>query len=357
MEGGKIGSRLFIAPRGLTHRVDDKGGGYDYDTPNDKDGIPDRFRAGGNLRGRHEAQHEGQQRTRKAEGGKEPHQSVALTEAEGTRGRFELVAQHNGGREHQHIHNQIQQYGELRENLVEGLHRGHHDKEQCKAAHDDTLHEEDVALHARLVRALKEGGQVARLTHGKDTARRTCHPGQYTGQNTQHQADGNHRLGPREVDVVEVAVESDEQRLGEVDFVGRNNEAQREGPQHENRDGHQGSDDDGLGVVARGVFDLHDVDTHHLHTGIEEEDAAGQHQVVEVFEVGEEAGREVHLVFAARGQVDNAEQDEQSRRNDGANHTAPLRDFTHPRKTLQGDKRGDPVDGHDNHEREYLVRG
>ena len=99
------------------------------------------------------------------------------------------------------------------------------------------------------------------------------------------------------------------------------------------------------------------MDAHHLHAGVEEEDAACQHEVVELAQVGEESLREVHVVVASRGDVDDAEQDEQSGGDDRADHAAPLADLADPAEPLERDEGGDPVDGQHHDEREDLVRG
>ena len=151
------------------------------------------------------------------------------------------------------------------------------------------------------------------LAHGEDTLRGACHPGQHAGQHAEHQGDGDDRSGPRDVEVVEIVVESDQQRLREADVLGGDDESQREGAQHEDADRDERTDDDGLGVVARRILHVHHVNAHHLHTRIEEEDAAGQHEVVEFRQVGEEALRHVHMVVPAGRDVDDAEDDQQSR--------------------------------------------
>ena len=156
--------------------------------------------------------------------------------------------------------------------------------------------------------------------------------------------------------VLEVVVETDQQRLRQADVLGRNDEAQREGAQHEDADRDERTDDDGFRVVFRRIVHVHHVNTHHLHTRVEEEDTAGQHQVVELRQVGEETLRHVHLVVTARGDVDDAQQNEQSGGYDRADHTAPFADFPDPAQTFERDEGGQPVDGQHHHQREDLVR-
>ena len=51
------------------------------------------------------------------------------------------------------------------------------------------------------------------------------------------------------------------------------------------------------------------MNTHHLHTGVEEEDATCQHEVVEVREVGEEALIHVEVVLTTHNKVGDGEDD------------------------------------------------
>ena len=156
---------------------------------------------------------------------------------------------------------------------------------------------------------------------------------------------------------MEIVVEAHQQRLREADVLGRDDEAQRESTQHEDADRYERTDDDGLGVVPRRVLHVHDVYTHHLHTRIEQEDTAGQHQVVEFRQVGEETLRHVHVVVSAGRNVDDAQQDQQASGNDRTDHTAPFADLADPSQALERDEGGDPVDCQHHAEREDLVRG
>ena len=108
--------------------------------------------------------------------------------------------------------------------------------------------------------------------------------------------------------------------------------------------------------VFRRIVHVHHVNTHHLHTGIEEEDAAGQYQVVEIRQVGEETLRHIHIVMASGRNVNDAQKDEQTCRYDRADHTSPFADFADPVHTFQGNERSDPVDGQYDYQGEYLVR-
>ena len=51
--------------------------------------------------------------------------------------------------------------------------------------------------------------------------------------------------------------------------------------------------------VYKRQFHVFYMDTAHFHTGIEQEDAGSQYQVVEVAEVGEEVAVKVHLALSA----------------------------------------------------------
>lgn len=58
------------------------------------------------------------------------------------------------------------------------------------------------------------------------------------------------------------------------------------------------------------------MDTAHFHTGIEQEDAGSQYQVVEVAEVGEEVAVKVHLALSAGSKVNHRQHHQQAGRND-----------------------------------------
>ena len=209
MERGEVGRGLGVFPRRLAHGVDDERGAHDHHAADDQHREPDGVAAGRNLTGRHEAQDEGQQCAAETEASEEPHQAVLFAQAERTGRALHLVAQDDGGREHQHVHDQVQQHGQLREDLVERLHRGHHDEQQRQQRHDAALDQQDVLLYAVLVGLLEERGQVTGLAHGEDTLRGTRHPRQHACQHAEHQGDGDDRAGPRNVEVVEVVVEPD----------------------------------------------------------------------------------------------------------------------------------------------------
>ena len=231
----------------------------------------------------------------------------------------------------------------MREDLVERLYRRHHDEQQRQQCYHAALNEQDIALYAVLVALLEERRQVTGSAHGENTFRRTRYPGQYACQYAEHQGDGDNRRSPRDAQIMEVVVEADQQRLGQVDVFGRNDEAQRERAQHEDQHGHQRADDDGFRIVARRILHVHHVNTHHLHTGIEEEDAAGQYQVVEIRQVGEEALRHIHVVMAAGRNVNDAQKNEQTCRYDRTDHTSPFADFADPVHAFQRNECCDPV--------------
>ena len=356
MEGFELA--LLVGPAGFTRRVDDEGSNYHDEGPDNQHREPHGVAAHRDLAGRYETEHEGQQGAQKSQSADEPHHAVAFAaDAEGAVALLHVVPQVDGGREHEHVHDEVEHHRELRHDLVETLYRRHHDEEQTQQRDGGTLQVEDVFLYAYLVGLLEERGQIPGAAHGKDTFRRAGHPGEYTGQHTEGECDGNDRREPRGLDEVEIVVESDQQTLGEVDVFLRDDDAQRKGAQHEDehRDGR--ADEYRLGVVFRGVVDVFHVDTAHLHTGIEEEDAGGQHQVVEVGEVGQEATREVHLRLAAHGQIDDGQNHQQPGRNDGTHQTAHLGHLAYPVEPLQRDEGGQPVDEQHHRQGVETVRG
>ena len=159
------------------------------------------------------------------------------------------------------------------------------------------------------------------------------------------------------MEMPEIIVKSDEQRLGQVDVLCRNDEAEGERAQDEDRDSRQGSDDYRFRIVSRRIVNIHDMHTHHLHSCIEEEDAAGQNQVVEFREIREESLRHVHVVMTSAGDVYYAQNYQESGRNDCSDQSAPLADLADPAEAFHGNEGRYPVDRKDCHQSEYLVRG
>ena len=99
------------------------------------------------------------------------------------------------------------------------------------------------------------------------------------------------------------------------------------------------------------------MDTHHLHTGIEEEDTTCQDEVIEIREVGEETILHRQVVVSSRGEVDYSEDDEQTRRDDRTDNTTPLTHLTYPAETLERDERSNPIDGQNDNKRKEPIRG
>ena len=156
--------------------------------------------------------------------------------------------------------------------------------------------------------------------------------------------------------VMEIVVESDQQTLRQVDVFGRDDKAQREGTQYEDQHRNQRPDEDSLGVVLARIFHVHHMDTHHLHTGVEQEDTRSQHQVVEFGQVGEESLAHVHVIMSAGTEVDDPEDDQQAGRDNRPDHTADFRNLADPRQPFQGDGRGGPVDDQYDDQCENFVR-
>ena len=98
------------------------------------------------------------------------------------------------------------------------------------------------------------------------------------------------------------------------------------------------------------------MDAAHLHTGIEEEDARCQYEVVEIGQVGEETTMKVQLRMSASGKVDDSQHHEQARGDDGAHQAANLRHLAHPRHAFERDEGGKPIDSQYHDERVETVR-
>ena len=72
-----------------------------------------------------------------------------------------------------------------------------------------------------------------------------------------------------QVQVVQIVVESHQQTLCQVDVFCRNNQSQGECSQYEDQYGYDRTDDNGFYVIFSGrLLNIHNVDTHHFHTGI-----------------------------------------------------------------------------------------
>ena len=159
------------------------------------------------------------------------------------------------------------------------------------------------------------------------------------------------------MEVSEVIVKTDEQRLCEVDVFGRDDEAEREGSQDEDRDSRERADDDGLRVVLGRIINIHDVYTHHFHSSVEQEDTAGQDYVVQLCEVWEEALGHIHIVVSTTCHIDDAEDDQKTCRYDRTYHTAPFADLSHPVEAFQGNEGCNPIYCQDRDQSEDLVGG
>ena len=157
--------------------------------------------------------------------------------------------------------------------------------------------------------------------------------------------------------ILKIIVEADQQALRQVDVLGRNDEAQRESAQNENADRNQRADENGLRIVLARILDVHHMNTHHLHARVKQEDSGSQHQVVELGQIGKEPLAHIHVVVASRTQIDDAQNDQQTRRNDRSDHTPDFGNLADPRQSLQRDERSQPVDDEHDDQRENLVRG
>ena len=99
------------------------------------------------------------------------------------------------------------------------------------------------------------------------------------------------------------------------------------------------------------------MDTHHLHTRIEEEDTAGKDKVIELLQVREESCAHIHIVMTARNKVYHTQNNEQRCRNNSTDNTAPFTDFSDPIQTLERDKCRRPIDCKHDDKRKEFIRG
>ena len=120
----------------------------------------------GDLVRRDEAHQESRQACQEAEAPDNPHsEGSAAGNAEGA-GRIRFpVAQVNAGREHQHVHDEVQNDGQLGNNLVGGLHGRHNYKHDGKQGDDSPLNKQDAHLDVILVPLLHDGWKVAGQAH------------------------------------------------------------------------------------------------------------------------------------------------------------------------------------------------
>ena len=181
--------------------------------------------------------------------------------------------------------------------MVETLYGRHHNEQQAEQGYGKALDQQNVFLYAVGVGLLEEGRQITCFAHCEDTFGRTCHPGQHACQHTECQSHGDDRRQPRSMDILEVIIKAYQQTLCQVDVLFGNDDPQCEGAEHEDDHGDSRTDEYGFRIVLGRIFHVFYVDTAHFHTGIEQEDAGSQYQVVEVAEVGEEVAEEFKQVF------------------------------------------------------------
>ena len=79
-----------------------------------------------------------------------------------------------------------------------------------------------------------------------------------------------------------VVVKSYEKALHEVDVFCRYNDAERVGTENKDQHCYECTDEHGLGIVARRIFDFTDMNARHFHSGIEEKYGACEDDVVEI---------------------------------------------------------------------------
>ena len=157
--------------------------------------------------------------------------------------------------------------------------------------------------------------------------------------------------------VTEIVVKTNKQRLRKAYILGGNDKSQRECTQDKNQDCYNRAYNNGFRIVTRGIIDIHNVDTHHLHTRIKEEYTARQNKVIQFFQIGEESLRHIHIIMAARSNINNAQNNEQTRRNDSTYHTTPLTDFTYPIQASHRYEGRNPIDSQHHYERKHFIRG
>ena len=165
----------FITPFGFAKRIDNKWKNYHNNSASKEYGIPHCIAAHGNLCRWDKAQHKCQQRAQEANARDYPHCGISA-QAEWSLLASTTVAQYDGRSKHQHIHHKIEKCCELRQYLIERLHRWHNHKEERQECNDNALNKQDIALHSIAIFLLEEWRKIARFTHSKDTLGRSRHP-------------------------------------------------------------------------------------------------------------------------------------------------------------------------------------
>ena len=285
-----------------------------------------RIAADGNLVRRDEAHQEGRQAGQEAEAAPNPHaEGLASGNAESA-GRIRFpVAQINAGGEHQHVHDEVQDDGKLGNNLVGGLHGRHDHEHDGKQGDDAALNEQDAHLDVVLVPLLHDGRQVASQAYLVQAFGRTSHPRCYLGQNAYGQRKRQNPVHPAEAEEAEVTVIRNQQALHQVDLGVRNDEADGQRAQNENEYRNDGGNQNGQRIVAAGVIHVLHMHGGHFHPCVEQEDAGGQNEVVEIAHVRYQlVPAHVQQNRVASGPIAQAQQNQDGARNDGSDDGAPF---------------------------------
>ena len=129
---------------------------------------------------------------------------------------------------------------------------------------------------------------------------------------------------------MEIIVETHQQALRQADVFCRNNDTEGKSAQYKDYDCDQRTDEYRFRIVLGGIVYILHMDTAHFHSGIEEEDTCGKHHIVKIRQVREETAVEVHVGVAARSEIDNAQNNQQGRRDDSTDHATHLCHFSYP---------------------------
>ena len=134
-----------------------------------------------------------------------------------------------------------------------------------------------------------------------------------------------------------------EQRLQQVDVVGRNDQPDNQCAEgiydHYNTDG----EEHGTREVACRIGHIADVHRLNLHSGIEQEYGGCEHDCSEIGEVRKERHM-LQIIMFTHAHIQDAEHDERHARDDGAKHTAVGAEHIGRALPAEGIKGGNPVD-------------
>ncbi|MPM69992.1 hypothetical protein SDC9_116940 [bioreactor metagenome] len=323
----------------------------------DEQSDPFRWAADRYLSGRYETDDECREGADESHSAHKPHSQLSARHLEGARRVRLFEAQLDKRPEHQHVHDEI--HGDCKggEYLVGRLHRGQQHEDDGKDRYDRRLEIEDVDLYSMLICLLEDERQISGLTYGENTFARSRDPCVDSREDSEGEADRDDRRKPFEAEGLEEIAVGDKQALCKVDVLLRDDETDRQCAKDEDSHCDARRDENGERVILLRVLYLVDVDRRDLHSRVEEEYTHREREVAEVPQVGDEvAGMQRHVDRMPRNVIEDAEDDEDRRRDDGADESAPFAYRARERHPSEVHQRRAPVKDEDYRQGVHLVR-